>query len=195
MISRLYRTRKPSPPRVLVVALGVVAPLIGIALSLAGIKLFGLFDPAYIVLAFGGIIIAFWLFRNRSLDIVPIARDMLIERMQDGVFVFDNQCRLIDANPAALAYLDDAEGGVIGRLAEEVIPDWDDLIHEDRYARNGAMETSIGEGIERIFLSLRLTELFDEKGAPAGLLVVVRDITEQKRAEEEVRSSNRKLVP
>jgi len=53
------------------------------------------------------------LFRFQLLDIVPVARDAVIEGMSDGVIVLDAQNRIVDLNPAA--------GRIIGRPASEAI--------------------------------------------------------------------------
>ena len=41
------------------------------------------------------------LFRYRLFDLLPIARDVLIERMSDGAIVLDSAGRILDINPAA----------------------------------------------------------------------------------------------
>ena len=46
--------------------------------------------------------IYFWsVFRTRLFEIVPIARDLLIESITEGVVVLDTTNRVIDLNPAA----------------------------------------------------------------------------------------------
>ena len=40
------------------------------------------------------------LFRYRLLDIVPVARDALVENMSDGILVLDAKNRVVDVNPA-----------------------------------------------------------------------------------------------
>ncbi len=193
LISRLISARKLFRPQMIAVVLGILMPLAGVPIALTGVQIFGLLDPTYVASSIGSIIIAMGLFRYRLFDIVPVARDMLVESMQDAVFVLDTRNRLIDANPAALAYLNNAEMEVLGRSAEEVIPDWDSLVHKYRDVQNGTFETFVGEGVERAVLSFKITELLNDKGSSAGHLVVVQDVTEQKRAEQEIRSSNRKL--
>lgn len=51
--------------------------------------------------ALSGIIIAWGIFRHRLIDLVPIARDTLLDNLLDGIIVLDNQCRVVDINQAA----------------------------------------------------------------------------------------------
>ncbi|NSW53198.1 MAG: diguanylate cyclase [Anaerolineae bacterium] len=46
------------------------------------------------------------LFAEQILDLTPIAHQILVEHMPDALFVFDEEQRLVDVNPAGLAFLD-----------------------------------------------------------------------------------------
>ncbi len=41
------------------------------------------------------------IFRYHLLDLIPIARAVVVKRMRDGVIVVDSDGRLVDPNPAA----------------------------------------------------------------------------------------------
>jgi len=193
LISSLIGARKLFRHQILIVVFGVLMIFASIAIPLPGIISFSQLDPTYIASSIGGIIIAIGLFRYRLFDIIPIARDMLIEKMHAAVFVLDTQNRLIDINPAAIAYLKKTELEVMGRSAEDVIPEWNTLVQKLSVSQNGSLEIAVGEGIERLDFSMKRSELLDEKGNLIGQLVVVRDIKEQKRVESELRSKNQKL--
>ena len=60
----------------------------------------------------------------RLLDLVPVARGMVIEGMPDGVMVIDSADRIADINPAALKQLRLPARQVIGRQASEVLKPW-----------------------------------------------------------------------
>jgi PAS domain S-box-containing protein len=55
------------------------------------------------------------LFRYRLLDIMPVARDAIIEGMGDGVIVLDVQNRIVDLNPAARRIIGRRALGAIGQ--------------------------------------------------------------------------------
>ena len=85
---------------------GALAPLAGNALYLFGLNPFPGLDLTPFAFALTGIAAAWAVFRFRLLDIVPIARDAVIENMSDGVIVLDTQGRVVDLNPIAQQILD-----------------------------------------------------------------------------------------
>ena len=61
-----------------------------------------------------GLLWAWGLFHFQLLDIVPVARDAVIESMSDAVLVLDAHSRIVDMNPAA-------QHMILRRPASEVI--------------------------------------------------------------------------
>ena len=135
------------------------------------------FSPFVISLA--GLAFAWSLFRFRLLDIVPVAREMVIESMSDGMLVLDVQDRIIDVNPAAEAILDCASG-CIGRRVEEIIPAWQEWTRA--WAGNPATraEAAFGHGGLNRSYEVRCSPLFDRREQVTGQLVIFTDITERK---------------
>ena len=54
-----------------------------------------------------GVVLVWGLFDERLVDLTPLARSAVLERMSDAVYVTDLFGRIVDANPAAVA----ADGG------------------------------------------------------------------------------------
>ncbi|MBC8505989.1 MAG: PAS domain S-box protein [Anaerolineales bacterium] len=194
LISALIHARKPFRSQIIAIIVSVMMPLIGIGLVLTGIPLLIQIDISHFASALSSIIIAFALFRYRLFDIVPVARDILIEKMQDIVLVFDNQTRILDANPAALTFLNLSEDEIIGKTAVDVIPNWENLEQQYSKSSENSLELVIGEGAAQQDFSILLTELFDEKGKNAGQLAIARNITEKKLAEKKINDYYEKLI-
>lgn len=57
---------------------------------------------------------AYSIFYNRFLDLIPIARETLVESMSDGILVLDKQDRIQDINPAAMVFLGILNKEVLG---------------------------------------------------------------------------------
>ena len=72
------------------------------------------------------------------LDIVPIARDSVIESMTDGVIVLDEQNRIADINTAGLLALGMTANMVIGQPVAQVTARWPQVVA--RY--HGAIDVS-----------------------------------------------------
>lgn len=111
--------------------------------------------PAFSTVAWG-------LFRHEFIRIVPIARATVVESMEEAVLVLDDQARLVDHNLAARALLPQLE-----RTA------WSDP------SPPSELNLLIG-GQTRTF-RVRRSAILDSKQSPQGTVVVLSDITEEKR--------------
>ncbi len=138
-------------------------------------------DYTPLALAFAGIAFAVAIFRYRLLDLIPIARAVVVERMQDGVIVVDSEGRLVDLNPAAYRMLG-VDENLIGQPMASALPEYSRAVHVPPEAR---VRRSI-QGDEHI-LEVRSSPL------TGGRLILLRDITEQVRTEEALQQANREL--
>jgi serine phosphatase RsbU (regulator of sigma subunit) len=117
----------------------------------------------------GGILV--WgLFRERLVDLTPMARSAVVDRMADGVFVVDAFGRVVDVNPAGARLLGETRATLVGRPMAEVLPEVGD----------GTELTLVDWPGSRSF-DVSRQPLTDELKRPAGELVVLREITERVR--------------
>ncbi len=117
----------------------------------------------------------------RVFDLVPIARDVLIERMPDGVLVIDRDDRIVDMNPAA-KHLLDLDKTVLGKRAGRVLPFWGEAQSAGGYPREGRFETMHRES-PVLYVDVLVSPLTQPGGDPSGCLLVVRDITQRYQAQ------------
>ncbi|HTX91939.1 MAG TPA: GAF domain-containing protein [Anaerolineales bacterium] len=123
------------------------------------------------------------------LDIVPIARDALVESMPDGVMVLDKQNRIVDINRTALRMVGRYGERVIGLPAEELLSPFKDIFERFRDTLTTHQEIRVGS-TSPTYLDLNISPLYDRRGRFSGRLVVARDITKRyltERAEHEQR--------
>lgn len=130
------------------------------------------------------------LWHCRMFDLVPIARDLLIENLQDGVLVLDSQHRIIDLNPAACHLLGCTKAAV-GKFADQVLAKWPIFVR--LYTRVEDYRTEILVDLPPRCLELQLSVLRDPWGIPTGQLILLRDITVRYQAELELRQANERL--
>ena len=118
----------------------------------------------------------------------------------DAVFVKDLRGRYLMMNPAGAGFLGRTVDEVIGKDDTELFddPETGRIIMElDRgVLQSGKMQTfeegGTAAGVSRIYLSNK-GPLRDPSGKVVGLLGICRDITDRKRAEEEMHRSEQKL--
>jgi len=144
-------------------------------------------DHTPLVFALAGIAFAVSIFRYHLLDLIPIARAVVVERMRDGVMVVSRDDQLVDLNPTARRMLGITEES-IGRPIVSVLYEWSG-------ARQMPPQARIywsADGEDRI-LEVRVSSLASGHGDSAGHLVLLRDITDQVRSEEALQQANREL--
>jgi PAS domain S-box-containing protein len=140
-----------------------------------------------------GLALTWSFFRFRLFDLVPVARDTLIERMSDGVIVLDAQDRVVDLNSAARQVLGASTQSLVGQRAQDVFRQWPKLVARYANVREVAESIVVGNGAEQRVLDLQLSPLYDRRGRMTGRLIVWRNITAYTRAAESLRETNRAL--
>ncbi|WP_207482383.1 PAS domain S-box protein [Arenibaculum pallidiluteum] len=123
----------------------------------------------------------------------------VIDGAADPIFVKDTEGRFLLANRRTLRLLGSHHDAVIGRRDRDFLPaPLADAVEADdaRVMAEGRAvefeEVIPEQGESRTFLSAK-SPLPDENGRVRGIIGVLRDITERKAAEEEVRRLNRDL--
>lgn len=121
--------------------------------------------------------------------IVDASPDAMALKSPEGVY--------LDCNAGALALLNQPKEEVIGQTDDEIFPD-KDLVNAIRdndreLLRNGKplqYETNF-PAVDGSVRGLEVNKVLvhDTQGAPAGILTVVRDVTERRRIESELRIS------
>jgi len=182
LIPPLLRSHQLYRGQVAVLLVCVAAPWTANGLHVLGIS------PILDLTPFGfmvtGVGMIWGLVRYQLLDVAPVAREAIIESMSDGVLVLDAQGRIIDINPTAARITRQDHGEVIGRRVGEVFAGHSDLLERHGQASEAQGEIAIGHGDAQRFYELRISPLFNRRGALIGRLVMLRDQTERRRAQE-----------
>lgn len=174
--------------------LGVIAPLIGNILYLSGTSPWGKLDLTPVGLTFSLVTISWSILGFRLFEIVPVARDMVLQSMTDGVLVLDNQGVIVDVNHAAQDLIGIPLGQIVGKPAREVLRAWGELLEHYRNVTEIIDIFSIGEGPQRRWYDVRVSPLHDQQNRLQGRLFVWRDVTDQRHAQEEIRLKNEELL-
>ena len=166
------------------ILMGALAPWAVNIAYMAGLRPFAYLDLTPFAFTVTGSAAGWGLFRYRLLDIVPVARDKVLESMRDGVLVLDMQARIVDANPAALQFLDRSAREVIGQPAAQILSRWPDLLERYKDVYEAQTQIVLDNELSPRYHDLRISPLYERRGELTGRLIVLHDITERKQAEE-----------
>jgi PAS domain-containing protein len=172
LVGAIRRVRRPFRTGMTAVLIAVVLPWIGNAAYNAKIGPWPGLNWFTLSLGIGGSLLVWVVLREGLLDLLPRAREALLDRMTDGVLVLDRAGRVIIANEAARGALQLDWPNLALALG------LNSLSHTPEQWR-----TDVPFGPR--WLDVRIDPIRDRWGALAGRLVVARDITSQKALEDE----------
>lgn len=158
-------------------------PWVGALIYLLPLNLFPGLDLVPICFAFTGVLLLIGMTRYRLFDLVPVARDVLVEKMADGLVVLDAADRVLDINPSARAMLG-IESSVVGMPAAQALGALGGKLSEVGTSPDAHVELEL-PGESPRYCDLRVSPLVDRRGNPAGRLLLIRDATERRKIERE----------
>jgi signal transduction histidine kinase len=191
LIAATGRQPGRSAGRIAVVLVAMLVPVLGNLAYVLHIQPHRLTDLTPIYFTAPGLAAAWLLFRFRVFDVFPIARDFVLDCLDDAVFVLDRRFRILDANLAARSLLRDP-----ARLHKQSLASaFPELAkHLPAQAGTGASATEIrlgSAGKERSW-DMQVLPLIDD-GVTIGSLVRLTDATEQRLLQEELRHQAEQL--
>ncbi|MBN2550830.1 MAG: PAS domain-containing protein, partial [Anaerolineales bacterium] len=198
--TRLYRQQT------LPILIGAFVPWLGNALYLFDLSPLryisgGSLDLTPLAFSLTGILASLSLFRYRMLELLPLASQVVLENLQDGVLVLDAASHLVNLNRAALGYIG-AKGGQpttprersawIGQPASQVLAHLPLLVEtlQDQQAAQvdlakvDLVKVNLGEVNGRP-VEARLEPVYAADGQLRGRVILLRDVTTQKQVEEQ----------
>jgi diguanylate cyclase (GGDEF)-like protein/PAS domain S-box-containing protein len=176
--AHLYREQK------IALVVGTSMPWVINAVYISGLVSVGSPDPMPLAFAVAGVVFAWPLFRYGPLDLVSVARDVVVEGMGDGVIVLDSQDRVVDLNPAAQRILGCSFPEAVGHPVARIMPGQVALLERHQGSEEAHGEAALGNGAAPRYYDIVISSLQSQEVARAGRLISLRDITERKGLEQ-----------
>ncbi|MCF7808725.1 MAG: PAS domain-containing protein [Candidatus Marinimicrobia bacterium] len=107
---------------------GALIPLVANSMYVFKINPIPGLDWTPISFGISGLLFALGIFHFGMLNLVPIARNFLVETMEDGMMVLDLEDYIIDVNPAMATLLGKRDAEIIGREINAVLSEWEKLL-------------------------------------------------------------------
>ena len=102
--------------------LGILLPWIANLLDILNLNPFTPLDITVFAFLLTSLSFAWAIFRYRMFDLIPYARDMLVENMGVGMLVIDQNSQILDINPAACEIFNLPGESLIGKPAIDFLP-------------------------------------------------------------------------
>ncbi len=144
------------------------------------------------VLAITGPILAWSFQRLRARDIVPVAREQVVEDISDALLVMDGENRVLDLNLAAERLFGQTRRAAFGQSIDQVWPKQSEHLPPRPDDATGSREVVSDPGQQHTY-DVLISPLADHRGRQLGRVITLRDITELKRAEEALSQREERL--
>ena len=122
-------------------------------------------------------------------DLVPIARDTVMEHIPEMVFVVDAHDRVVDANLMAQKWLGKSINEISGQDPVEVFRGWPQLLNRFFFTEFSREEIEI-PGTPTHTLEIVITPIYNRLNTLEGRVIVARDITQRKELENKLTEVN-----
>lgn len=180
------RSQVSSPTVILagVVLLGSV-PFLGSLLGLLPVETYDHTPFGISVFLIG---VSYVVFRYDFYNLSPIARDIVLDEVNDAMFVLDDQSRLVDHNTAATRIVPDLATETIGTPFSEFHPELAGQVDERQQRQDITLPVN---GDSRHF-SVQTSEI-TVNSERIGTVMFLRDITELRHREQQLQRQNQRL--
>ena len=175
-----------------ILLVAVLTPWVGNVLYVAGLSPIPNLDITPFAFTISVAVFTWGIFSFQLVNLAPVARDLVVDKMPDGMIVLDEQGRIVDINPAVQRALGLSASQAIGRRAKDVFSAWPALVERYENMLEAQDEIVFGEGELRIWYELRMSPLFGSGERLLGRVVTVRNVTGKKQTEEALRLSEEK---
>ncbi len=163
-------------------------------LYVVGLSPFEGFDISPIIFSLTGIVIGWGIFHFRLFDLVPIARETVIEKMGSGIIVIDKRKRIIDINPQARKMLDLSNKVGIALSLSNVSPQLHELIDLKDQDSSNQKEFTLDYNGENHYFELYLSPIKDYRKELTAWVLILNDISDLKLAREQINLQQQEMA-
>jgi len=167
--------------QVIILIIATLVPWVGNLFYLLGRSPIQGMDLTPIGLAFSGLVLAFSLYRGQIFEVVPVARNIIFDNMQEGILVLDMHENVVDINNAACGILNVSAKQILRKTIGETLSAFPHLLKELQNSENQKFEICL-DNKTQTYLQINSSTIVTNLN-PAGRLIVFQDISKRKRLE------------
>jgi len=184
LISSMRRMERLFKTQTLLLIISTAVPLFFHVVEFLGFEILGRINFTPFAFAISFFATGLGLVKFNLFNVVPIAKEQLIEAMTDGLIVIDNKEQIIEMNPAMKRILGSEQVSHIGKPLVSVMHQQPGLLKDVRKQQH--LKISINEGFyreQKVFL-VEIIPLKGRKDKVKGTLLLFKDITEERNSQK-----------
>ncbi|MFP4346121.1 MAG: histidine kinase N-terminal 7TM domain-containing protein [Anaerolineales bacterium] len=162
-------------PQIWAVIIAVLSPWLGNALYLTGLTPVPGLDLTPFAFTLTLSALAWGIFGYRLGDIAPIARDLVVEGLREGMMVLDLRQRIVDINPAAARMVGIPARQALGKTVADVLAPWPHLVARFKDVLEGQEEIIVGRGETQRRYRVRIAPLRDRQQRLLGRVISINE--------------------
>lgn len=189
--------------QVTLLVIGLILPWAANLEYVFGFPIVGL-DLTPFAFTITGIIYGWILYHMELFNLVPLAHEAILKNSSEGYLILDLQDRAIDINALASQWLDLQPEKTLGSLAKDFLADWPELL--ELLANSEPLSLANVDDVKSLLpmpielplkrnppvcIEVDLNLWYHRDRRLAGRLMILRDVTARKLAEQSLRTSER----
>jgi len=187
MLTLAFRSRSLYRGQAAALSASALLPLVGVGAFLADVVPWPALHAIPIAFTLSGVLNVWSVSRYRLLERLPVprrvARDIVVEQMDDGVVVIDGCGEIVDVNDRAATLLGEPEA-LVGAPAERHVPEYGVAFDEGE---------TIAVASRGRWLKVRVTPIRNGCDRITGRVAVLRDVTDRRHRQQRLDVLNRVL--
>lgn len=168
------RTYKNMKKQVIMITIGYVMALVLLLLKQYWLSAKGIYIPMSVILIFPYIFVGIGIFRFEFLTVAPFAKEWIINSLEDGVLMVSKDGTIVEKNEAAHKFIERYMDIVEDQEIKEKLAGEKDFVHE----------MVMDQEADPKYYQFRGHHLFTERNKKRGSVIVIKDITDQKKQEQ-----------
>ena len=141
----------------------------------------GSLDPTPLAFTVSGLLVAWAIYRRNLFNVIPMARDQLVEGLSDAVIVLDDARRVVDLNAAARGLMPTAQA-CVGRPIGELFPF---LVGVADSSTVSSVPLVTDLTVRDVVYEIHVTPVLSDRSRRSASVMLLRDVTDRRRASEE----------
>jgi len=187
----VFKFPKYYKPQVIAILAGTVLPMACNWVYVFDVNPIPGYDWTPLSFCFSGILLAFGVIRLRIFKLIPFARNVMVDNMDEGVLVVDSANRIVDNNVAITKLF--GTKVYIGCSIHEKFPELTSLLKTGNEDKKHYKEIKLTREGKKLFFDVTISIYNQKSKYFSGILIILHNVTERKIAEKALLKANRDL--